>query len=133
MVFITPGWDKRILDKINEVNGVGMVYCDDDYVQHEKLCVNMFTTRKLVEATGRPFMCELFPVDFLDNIWQNLATGLGIAYYLGDVKIKHEHANQTPTFQRLRQQYGESHRNVHLLDAYVAEMGMNVRKSGIIK
>jgi hypothetical protein len=31
MVFVTQNWDKRILDKANEINGVGIIFCDAIY------------------------------------------------------------------------------------------------------
>jgi len=132
MVFTTKGYDTAILNKINEIDGVGMVYCDDDYCQHDNLCVNLFTTRKLISATGKPFMCELFPVDFIDTVWMNFARRMQLCNYLGDVKIKHEHSPNTETWQRLRNFYFEAAKNVHLLNGYVDEMCMNVIKSGIL-
>jgi hypothetical protein len=132
MVFITKGYDTAILNKINEIDGVGMVYCDDDYCQHDNMCVNLFTTRKLISATGKPFMCELFPVDFIDSVWMNFSRRMGLFNYLGDVKIKHEHSPNTATWMRLRNFYFEAAKNVHLLNGYVDEMCNNVIKSGIM-
>ena len=50
MVWQTKEFDRTILDEMNKTNGYKIIYCDDDYVQHENLCVNFFTTRKLVVA-----------------------------------------------------------------------------------
>ena len=108
MEFITPDWDKKILDAINEMGGRGIVYCDDDYYQHEHLCVNLFSTRPIVDASGKPFMCEMFPADYIDNVWMEVGKATGTLRYLADVKIRHNHSSKVPaaqqddTYRRLR-------------------------------
>lgn len=133
MVFATKGYDTKILQKINEIDGVGMVYCDDDYMQHQNLCVNLFTTERMIAATGKPFMCEMYPVDFIDTVWDKVTKRLGIAYYLPDVKIRHEHAGGTATYNRLRAMYPVALANVGKFDAYVDEIVRSVVTSGILK
>lgn len=133
MVFITKGYDTAILNKINEVNGVGIVYCDDDHVQHEHMCVNLFTTRKLVSATGKPFMCELYPVDYIDTVWFSFSEKLGIKYYMNNIRIKHEHALGTHTWLRLRDFYSETSKNICFFESYVNELLAETLKSGILQ
>jgi len=132
MVFITKGYDTRILSRMNEVEGVGLVYCDDDYKQHGDLCVNLFVTEKLVTATSKPFMCELYPVDFIDTLWDKVSKRLGIACYLPDVKIRHEHAGGSATYNRLRPHYQTSLAHLPQFDAYVDDVVRNIVLSGIL-
>jgi hypothetical protein len=69
MVFLTEGYDLAILKEINAYEGKGFVWCNDDYIARERLCVNLFTTRLMVEGTERPFMCPLFNADLIDDVW----------------------------------------------------------------
>jgi hypothetical protein len=133
MVFKTKGWDTAVLNKANEMDGICGIYCDDDYAQHEKLCVNLFTSRKLIEASGKPFMCELFPVDFIDVMWMKFLTGIKRACYLKDVTIKHEHSAHTQTWNRLRNFYHVSHANLPKLEPYLLEMIKSVTEKGLLK
>ena len=131
MVFLTPGWESRILDKMNEHGGDAVVYCDDDNTQHENLCVHLFTSRKVVKATGKPFMCPWYPADYIDLVWMLVGKRSGILYYLSDVKIRHEHSavkpaeERDPTFNRLRSVY-EPERHPERLEAFVGEAIRNL-------
>jgi len=99
----------RILAVLNSIQGHGFVYCDDDYLHHDKLCVNLFTTRAFVKATGAPFMCPDYPADWIDTAWMCVGKETGTAYYLDSVVIRHEHAtrgqNMDDTYRRLRGAY----------------------------
>jgi len=96
MEFKTSGYDIAILNAINKCNGMGIIYCNDDYVQGKKLCVNIFTTRKYVESTKYPFMCELFRANFIDTVWMKVAVQTKTAYYLPNVILKHHHSSADP-------------------------------------
>jgi len=128
MVWKSHGYDVRILDEINRKNGRALVYCNDDYYQGENLCVNLFTTRSVVEATGKDFMCPLFPVDHIDNIWMEFGRKTGLLVYLGEVILKHEHNRRKwrifrdQTYERLRQTVGESEVNLSLIEDYIDEL-----------
>jgi len=108
MVVDTENFDIRMLAKLNECNGWGVVFGDDDYIQHGKMCVHLITSRKLTEATNRPFMCELFRADAIDTVWYMVAKRTGMLHYLPEVHIRHEHNGALPpaerdgVFQRLR-------------------------------
>jgi hypothetical protein len=91
MVFKTKGYDTAILKAINDAEGKAIVYCNDDFIAGEKLCVNLFTTRLMVEATGKPFMCEMYHADMIDVVWTNVGLLTGTLKYLKEVIIKHEH------------------------------------------
>jgi hypothetical protein len=107
MVFKTNGWDQRILDLINMYEGVGVFWCNDDYIAHERCPVNLFVTQKMVKATGKPFMCEEFGADYIDYLWGKVGKYTATSHYLPDVIIWHNHSTnkppeqRDPTFQRL--------------------------------
>ena len=108
MVFKTHGWDTRLLDIVNSYNGIGVFWCNDDYIAHERCAVNLFVTRKMVEATERPFMCEEFAADYIDYLWTKVGKYTRSCHYLQNVIIKHNHNTSKPkedwdpTFQRLK-------------------------------
>ena len=121
MEWRTSGYDLAILNAINRKNGFAFVYCNDKF-QGNKLCVNLFTTRKLVELTKMPFMCELFSAYFIDTVWMRVADKTKIAVYLKDIILQHHHAsfnkkNKDETSRRLqreRMSFSKGHKKVNL-------------------
>jgi hypothetical protein len=107
MIFMSRGWESRIIDLANKTDGNCLIYCNDDYIAQEKLCVNLFTTRKVVDATNKPFMCKKFHADMIDVVWMLVGKMTGTLYYLPDVIIKHNHGSKLPpdmrdsTYQRM--------------------------------
>jgi hypothetical protein len=93
MVFVSKGWDTAFLDALNENEGVAIVYGDDDYIQHEKMCVHLVTSRALVRMTGHEFMAG-FAADMIDTVWYVVGKKCGLLCYLEDVHIRHEHNGQ---------------------------------------
>jgi hypothetical protein len=116
MEFRTPGWDQKIIDIINTYDGIGVFWCNDDYIAGERCPVNMFVTRKMVEATERPFMSEAYAADMIDYIWGKVGKYTGTSHYLPDVHIWHNHSTHLPadkrdvTFQRLSKIQIEAHK-----------------------
>lgn len=106
MVFETKGYDTKLLEKINNQNGIGVFWCDDGYIAHNKCCVNLFVTKKMIEFTGKQFMCPYYKADMIDMIWWWVAHFAQIGVYLDDVVIKHLHNSSLPgydpTFMRLK-------------------------------
>jgi len=108
MEFKTPGWDLKLLEIINNYQGIGVFWCNDDYIARERLCVNLFVTRKMVEATRREFMCPLYHADMIDWVWMEIGKLTHTGHYLRDVIIKHNHQTMKQaddwdeTFSRLR-------------------------------
>lgn len=132
MVFNTKGWDTMMLEKINDVFGMGIIYGDDDYCQHEKLSVYFITSREYIELTGKPFMCEEVSVDFMDTIHMEIASRLGCAYYLPKLHIRHEHAtkqgNMDDVWLRMRDRYDESSKRYSVIaEDYICEAVINVK------
>lgn len=134
MVFLTPGWDRAIVEAANQSQGDAIIYCDDDYCQHENLCVNLFVSRDLVAKTKKPFMCALFPADFIDTVWMEVGKKMGNLRYLGNYKIKHEHSGSMPestyddTFKRLRSVFKAiTPDDIASLHRYVDEIVRNLK------
>ena len=133
MVFITKGWDTIMLKKINDIFGLGIIYGDDDNSQHEELCVYFITTRAFVELTEKSFMCKLFTVDYIDNVWMEVGRKLHCAVYLPNLHIFHDHATRNgrpdEVWLRMRKNYDLSHRCMITIDDYSMEIAENVRKN----
>lgn len=115
MEFKTNGWDDVVLKLINKYDGIGVFWCNDDYIAHERMCVNMFITRKMVKATETIFMDELFLADMIDYIWYHVGRMTKSLHYLPDIIIKHNHNTAKPvdqwdnTFIRLRPAQAQGH------------------------
>jgi hypothetical protein len=121
MRFISNGWDTEFLCAINEKGGMALVFGDDCYKQHSRLCVHFVTTQQATEATGHPFMATCFRADFIDRIWHNVAKAAGWLVYLPSVKIRHEHNTRKKkdnwdwAYRRLRVEQGKNRRKNNLL------------------
>lgn len=124
MVFETQGWDTTILNKINEVNGVGIVHCEDGFCSHGACPVNMFTTRKFVEACGGEFMCSAFKRFWIDEIWGRLADMAKCNYFLPNVVIKHNHTSG-------KNSHDETFRRLENMGAHEMAGGMEVAREAI--
>jgi hypothetical protein len=139
MLFITPGWDTRILEQINASDGTAIVYFNDDYVAKEKCCVNMFVTRELVEKTKKPFMCEFFHADMIDMVWTIVGNLVGILRYQDDIVIQHNHSTKQKqeawdeTFKRLSpvQKAANSEPNQRLAVSYATLCAKNLIDVGV--
>jgi hypothetical protein len=139
MEFKTPDWDVKIIETINSADGKTIVYCNDDYIAHEKCAVNLFTTDIVVEATGKPFMCEKFHADVIDLIWTMTGQITGILKYLPDIIIKHHHSTAAAkeqwdeTFKRLSplQCMSNSNEGIKYAIVYSTLCAKNLIESGI--
>lgn len=116
MEFKSCGWDREILAIINQYNGIGVFWCNDNYIAREKLCVNLFVTRKMVEATEHQFMDERFPGDMIDVVWYDIGRLTKSLHFLPNVIIQHNHNTRQPkekwdnTFNRLAPARKQGHR-----------------------
>lgn len=116
MEFRTSDWDIKILDLINFYKGIGVFWVNDDYIAHEQCPVNLFVTRKMVEATEVRFMCEKYEADMIDYIWGKVGKYTATSHYLSDVHIWHNHSTIKPpeqrdlTFRRLAKIQEEAHK-----------------------
>lgn len=106
MEFITADWDSIILDAINQKDGQGIFYCSGDERFIDGLCVNAFITRQFVERCRCKFMCDQFPANGIDKVWQIVADSMGCGYYIDDVTILHHQCSRPgnkfdETYERL--------------------------------
>jgi hypothetical protein len=93
MVFITKGWDSRILEEFDSIHcpsdNIKMVHCYDG--RHgAKIAVNAFVHRRYMDITGY-FMREEFRCDFIDLWLHQIFASLGRLKYRGDIHIEHRH------------------------------------------
>ena len=93
MVFKTKDWDSLLLKKINDKKGIGVFYCNDNYTAKEKMCVNLFLTRKFVDMVGSLFMAD-FKADFIDTVWYQLGKMTDTLNYSPEIIIQHNHASK---------------------------------------
>jgi len=131
MEFWTQGFDIVILKALNAMGGLGLVYGDDCLWWHEKLCVNLFTTRTYVDLQAPfPFMCEYYPRDQIDIVWYKVARAMGMIRYLDHLKLSHNHATQgdcrDATFDRLVKEDKTVIKNLDKMDNYISECVSNM-------
>lgn len=133
MIFESPGWDSKILRVANDYDGVCVIHGDDVYAWHGGCCINLFTTRKTVDAMApHPFMCEGFPCDGVDVVWHAIGETICRRVYLDDVYIRHNHATsgvQDDTYKRLRETAPESQAFAPHQYDYAAECAANIKKA----
>lgn len=107
MVFLTHGWDGAVLAEVNAANGAILLHVNDAYIAGERLCVNLFTTRRVVEATEREFMCPKYHAEMIDVIWHMIGNYTGLRRYRQDIVLQHNHGSninggaRDATFMRL--------------------------------
>lgn len=134
MVCHTKDWDLEIFKVINSMDGMGIVHCRDG-IQNGRIGVNLFTTRKWVDATGGIFM-EDFPADMIDVIYTEVARRTGRESYLDHIFIEHRHSSLKPKaewdegFNALREQADKYGPDVTArAEACIARQIENVRKA----
>lgn len=138
MEWRTKGFEGLILDAVNERRGLAVVCCDDGYHHSRKRFVNEFTTRMIVDATHKPFMCPSFPADYIDDMWWMISERIGTTVWLDSVTLYHNHASRYPqnardeTCQRLRQMAGESRSHLSEMEPWVDMCVKNIQASGIL-
>jgi len=139
MVFETQNYDERILEAANRTRGKAIIYCNDAYRAGSRICVNLFTSRDLVDATGKPFMCPLFRADMIDLVWTYVGTLTRTLLYLPETIIKHDHSTAYPearwdeAYQRLHPlQQSYKNRESHALAfGYATVVARNLVAAGI--
>jgi hypothetical protein len=137
-IYETPGWNTRVLDTINQADGVAVVHCDDAFIAHGTCTVNFFTTRKFVDAMGVPYNCPYYKRYYMDEAYSHIADAVDANYYLSDVVIRHDHMSARPqcdeTYARLQgvgDKRGEFGDTKPMWD-YVAKAVKNLKESGIL-
>jgi len=139
MIFKTKGYDQAILNACNEMDGNCLIHCNDAYIAGENCAVNMFTTRKVVEASDKPFMRPGHKAEMVDDIWTKLAIMIHIKRYLPDVVIYHDHFTKLPenmwdeTAKRITPYQREAHAKRDLVaeQEYINQMAKTLVSKGI--
>lgn len=109
MLFLSSGWDERILGEVNKRDGKIVLWCNDMLAgKKSTACINLFTTRKMVDASKHPFMCDLFHADMIDVVWWHVGTCTSTLVYLDDVILKHNHNTLKP-----KQEWDETFKRIH--------------------
>jgi hypothetical protein len=135
MIFQSEWWDELLLDECNKMKGIGVWFGDDCKNTHDILMVNIFTTRLIVESQNPfPFMCEAFPCDDMDWVWDHVSRRLGIRYYLESFKLFHNHAtfkeeNMDKVWERLRLVFPTVEIERNNMEKYVSERIEKLRES----
>jgi hypothetical protein len=139
MVFQTAGYDERILDAARRADGKAVIHCNDAYTAGDRICVNLFTSRALVSATAKPFMCPLFHADMIDLVWTYVGSLTQTLVYLSETVVRHDHSSALPesrwdeTYRRLHPlQRGYKNRESHAVAfAYATVVARNLLAAGI--
>lgn len=119
MVWQTRGFDSIIIDMFNKHGDYCIVHCNDDYIMKGRVAVNLFTTRAMVDTCFDTFMCDDFPIDYMDTLWTDLGKMTNTLYYLDNVVLRHEHNTALPeykrddTYNRLRREFDKTISNLH--------------------
>jgi len=134
MMFKTAGWDATVLKWCNIFDGVCVIFGDDCTVQRDALMVNAFTTQKFIKAQSpHPFMCEEFPIDYMDKVLDYTAKNLNRRLYVDNVKIFHNHSslpgNSDDTYRRLRTRRSEADKKEGRVEEYAEARAERIRRS----
>ncbi len=85
----TPGWDRLLLEAIDDIGGEGIAYGDDLH-QGRRLPTAPVISAGIVEALG--WLCEpSLRHMYLDDVWRDLGSAAMCLAYRADVVIEHCH------------------------------------------
>jgi len=94
MIFMTPDWDKKILEEFNKDNcpkdNIKLVHCYDGHRQWDEICVNAFVHRKYYEVLGY-FTKEDFLINWSDQWMYQTFNAFGRIKWIKDIHIQHNH------------------------------------------
>ena len=85
----TPGWETRILDKVNEIGDNAIVWCND-LVNHNHIVGLPFMNSNIIRTLGW-MATPRFSTLFVDHYWKRLGNKLNSLYYFSDIIIEHRH------------------------------------------
>lgn len=86
---VTPGWDRLMLEALEQLGGVGIVY-GNDLLQGERLPTAPMISASIVRTLGWMGPPELQHL-YVDNAWLDLGRDTGCLRYLPDVITEHRH------------------------------------------
>lgn len=85
----TPGWDRLLLDAIDQLGGTGIAYGNDLFMG-PRLPTAAVISADIVAALG--WMCEpSLHHMFTDNVWADIGRAAGCLAYVPGVVIEHVH------------------------------------------
>ena len=87
--FRTQAWDRLFRDAMEDLDGVGFVYCND-LLQGASLPTECMISSNIVRALGYMVNPKLQHL-YVDNFWLSLGRATGRITYLPDVIIEHMH------------------------------------------
>ena len=87
--FVTVGWEKIFMDKIDELGDYGIVW-GNDLVHYDEMVGLPFMSSKVVNTLG--FICPIeLQCLWADFFWKDLGDSLGSLHYFNDVIVEHRH------------------------------------------
>lgn len=85
----TPGWDRKLVDRIEKNHGWGIAY-GDDMLQHQRLPTAVVISANIIKTLG--YMCHPSMEHlYADNFWKELGEMTGTLLYEPSVVIEHMH------------------------------------------
>lgn len=84
--FITPGWDLKVLDALEEMGG-GLVF-PNDLINPGTMPACPIISTKICEAVEY-FAHPAMTTNYYDNVWKDLGLGVEKMRYLDDVVVQH--------------------------------------------
>lgn len=90
--FITPGWDKKLIEMIEERDGWGLSCCEDHLTDWNKFQhpSGMVISGNIPRALGYMVWPRIQHIG-IDCFFKELLTPLGLMYHTTDVVIEHRH------------------------------------------
>lgn len=87
-VFVTPGWDRLMLAKLESAGGTGMIYPDDK--RRQDVPEIIMISSDIVKLLGH-FANPMLRHYYLDNTWGELGKKSGLIKFCPEAVIEHKH------------------------------------------
>jgi len=85
----TNGWETSVLDKINEIGGNAIVWCND-LVNYDSIVGLPFMNSNIIRTLGW-MVNPRFHTLFADHYWMFLGKKLNSLFYFPDIIVEHRH------------------------------------------
>ena len=111
----TKDWDKKVLAKIDEIGGHGVLY-GDDMVHGQGLATAPVMTCELIKALGWMALPNCNHM-YIDNAWMDIARGIGKLVYMPEIVTEHLHpsvgkATMDAMYEKANTQYPHDHAGI---------------------
>lgn len=87
--FLTAGWERVFIAKLQEIGEYGIVW-GNDLLNGEYIVGLPFMHSKIVDVLGYMSPPEIKYL-WADHFWKHLGTGLGTLFYFFDIIVEHRH------------------------------------------